>query len=387
MEDHQPQHFDSSARPTLGVEWEVALLDPETRDLVPRGAEVIAAATERDPGIHLEPEFLRNTVEMVTPVCRTVPEAVRNLDRCLAAISAAAGERDLRVWSSGSHPFSDFRSNPVSGKSSYEEIIERTRYWGNQMLIWGIHVHVGVSHRDRVWPLINALMTFYPHLLCPSASSPGWDGLDTGYASNRTMLYQQLPTAGMPPHLTSWREWEDYMRDQDRSGVINHTGSMHLDIRPAGKWGTIEVRISDATSNLRDLAGLVALTHCLVVHHDALLDAEGPAALPSLPQWHLAENKWRAARYGLDALIITSRATEEHWVRDELADLVERLRPTARGLGCERELGYVLDTLERGGSYERQRALHEESGSWFPAIDATCEELQTIRPDAETTAS
>lgn len=196
-----------------------------------------------------------------------------SLDRCLRAVRTATEERGLRVWSSGSHPFSDFRANPVSEKGSYTEIIERTRYWGNQMLIWGIHVHVGVSHRDKVWPLINALMTFYPHLLAPSASSPGWDGLDTGYASNRTMLYQQLPTAGMPPQITTWRQWEDYMRDQDRSGVINHTGSMHLDVRPAGKWGTVEVRISDATSNLRDLAGLVALTHCLVVYHDQLLDA------------------------------------------------------------------------------------------------------------------
>lgn len=133
------------------------------------------------------------------------------------------------------------------------------------MLIWGIHVHVGVSDKDRVWPIINAMLTMYPHLLALSASSPGWDGIDTGYASNRTMLYQQLPPRACTYQFDNWQQWESYMRDQDISGVINHTGSMHFDIRPARQVGTIEVRVSDATSNLRELSAIVALTHLLVV--------------------------------------------------------------------------------------------------------------------------
>lgn len=369
--------FKRSPRPTLGVEWEIALVDPETRDLAPRAAEILEIVAKNHPEVHLEREFLQNTVELVTGVCDTVPEAVAELSHDLDALKEAADSLGLRLWTSGSHPFSDFRENPVSEKGSYDEIIARTQYWGNQMLIWGIHVHVGISHEDRVWPIINALLTNYPHLLALSASSPAWDGLDTGYASNRTMLYQQLPTAGLPYQFQSWDEWCSYMADQDKSGVINHTGSMHFDIRPASKWGTIEVRVADSTFNLRELSAIVALTHCLVVHYDRMIDAG--EELPSLQQWHVSENKWRAARYGLDAEIIISRDTDEAMVQDELRRLVAQLMPLANELGCARELELVLEILERGGGYERQRRVFKETGSWKAAVDLACDELNDLK--------
>lgn len=371
------ENFARSPRPTLGVEWEIALVDPVTRDLVARGPELIARVAETAPDIHLEKEFLQNTVELVTGICDTVPEAMEDLRTSLSHVKRVAeDELGLKVWASGGHPFSDFRLNPLGDKDSYKEIINRTRYWGQQMLLWGTHVHVGISHEDRVWPIINALMTKHPHLLSISASSPAWEGLDTGYASNRTMLYQQLPTAGMPYQFGSWEQWQSYMRDQSISGVINHTGSMHFDIRPASKWGTIEVRISDAASNLTELSGIVALTHCLVVHYDRLIDAG--EELPTLQPWHVAENKWRGARYGLDALVITSRETDERWVKDELADLVEELSPLANELGCATELRRVLDIVDRGAGYERQRALFEETGDWKLVVDQTCAEMDSF---------
>ncbi|STC68883.1 glutamate--cysteine ligase [Corynebacterium pilosum] len=368
--------FARSPEPTLGVEWEICLVDPETRDLVPFAVEVIEEVEQRNPGLHLEREFLQNTIELVTPVCHTTPEAVAYLDDTLGKIREVTEERGLRLWASGGHPFSDFRKQPVSAKMTYAEIINRTKYWGQQMLLWGIHVHVGVRHEDRVWPIINALMTKYAHLLAISASSPGWDGLDTGYASNRTMLYQQLPTAGMPYQFGSWEEWVQFMTDQRTSGVINHTGSMHFDIRPAAKWGTIEVRISDATSNLRELAAIVALTHCLVVYYDSLID-EGVEP-PTLQPWHVAENKWRGARYGLEALVVTSRDTDERWVTEELVELVDDLRPVAERLGCVDELELVLEILERGGGYQRQRRIFDVTRDWRDVVDATCEEMETL---------
>lgn len=370
--------FKRSPRPTIGVEWEIGLIDPNSRDLVPRAAEVVDIVAKNHPEIHLEREFLQNTVELVTGVCDNVPEIVADLGRSLAAVKEAAEELGVRPWGSGSHPFSDFRDQPVSVKGAYSEIIERTQYWGSQMLIWGIHVHVGISHEDRVWPIINAMMTRYPHLLALTASSPGWDGIDTGYASNRTMLYQQLPTAGLPPQFQGWQEWLDYMHDQNRSGVISHTGSMHLDIRPASKWGTVEVRVSDATSNLRELSAVVALTHCLVVHYDRMIDRG--EELPLLQPWHVAENKWRAARYGLEALIIVNRDTDERWVTEELSELVHDLRPLAEELNCRRELDLVQEILERGASYHRQRRSFEKTGSWVGAVDKTCDELEELAP-------
>ena len=365
--------FSRSDGPTLGVEWEICLVDPVTRDLVPRAAEVIEEVQARYPDIRLEPEFLQNTIELVTPICANTKEAVRALQRDLNAVKEVADEMGLKLWASGGHPFSDFRTNPLSPKHTYEEIVNRTQYWGQHMLLWGIHCHVGISHEDKVWPIINAVMTKYPHLLAISASSPGWDGIDTSYASNRTMLYQQLPTAGMPYQFESWDEWVDFMRDQQTSGVINHTGSMHFDVRPAAKWGTVEVRISDATSNLRELAAVVALTHCLVVHYDRML--ERGEKLPTLQQWHVAENKWRGARYGMDALVITSRGTDEDWVKHELQLLIDELTPVAADLDCVDELNLVREIIERGAGYERQRAIYQRTGDWKDVVDATCAEM------------
>ncbi|MGV0372887.1 glutamate--cysteine ligase [Corynebacterium pilbarense] len=365
--------FSRSDGPTLGVEWEICLVDPVTRDLVPRAAEVIEEVQARHPDIHLEPEFLQNTIELVTPICANTKEAVHALQRDLNAVKEVADEMGLKLWASGGHPFSDFRTNPLSPKHTYEEIVNRTQYWGQHMLLWGIHCHVGISHEDKVWPIINAVMTKYPHLLAISASSPGWDGIDTSYASNRTMLYQQLPTAGMPYQFQSWDEWVDFMRDQQTSGVINHTGSMHFDVRPAAKWGTVEVRISDATSNLRELAAVVALTHCLVVHYDRML--ERGEKLPTLQQWHVAENKWRGARYGMDALVITSRGTDEDWVKHELQLLIDELTPVAADLDCVDELNLVREIIERGAGYERQRAIYQRTGDWKNVVDATCAEM------------
>ena len=379
MSDTAPHiEFNRSPNPTLGVEWEIGLVDPETRDLVPKAVELIDLVAPRHPELHFEREFLQNTVELVTGIHNTVPQAVDELARGVAALQEGAEELGVKLWASGSHPFSDWREQPVSPKMTYAEIINRTQYWGSQMLIWGVHVHVGISHEDRVWPIINALMTKFPHMLALSACSPGWDGIDTGYASNRTMLYQQLPTAGMPYHFDSWQQWEQFERDQAISGVTSHTGSMHFDIRPAAKWGTIEVRISDATSNLRELSAIVALTHALVVHYDRML--ERGETLPTLQPWHLAENKWRAARYGLEALVVTSRDTEERWVTQELSELVDELTPLAEELGCAAELNLVPEILERGAGYARQRRIFQRTRDWKKVVDATCDEMDELRP-------
>ena len=372
--------FNRSAGPTLGVEWEIALVDPLSRDLVPFAADVIDKVEKRWPGTHLEKEFLKNTIELVTPVCQNTGEAMAYLAETKDKIQQVADDMGLQLWAGGGHPFADFRTQPVGDKPTYKEIINRTQYWGQQMLLWGTHVHVGIRHEDRVWPIINAIMTKYPHLLAISASSPAWEGLDTGYASNRTMLYQQLPTAGMPYQFGSWQEWVDFMRDQTISGVTSHTGSMHFDVRPAAKWGTIEVRISDAATNLRELAGVVALTHCLVVLFDDMLDHGLP--LPTLQPWHVAENKWRGARYGLEAEIITSRDTDERLVTDDLRDLVEQLQPIAERLGCVEELGIVNEIIDGGAAYQRQRAVFETTGDWRGAVDQAVEELRAGRPTA-----
>lgn len=379
LEHRQP--FNSSEKTTLGVEWELALIDPETRDLVPRAQEMVDYMGEHYPHIQVEREFLQNTVELVTGVCDSVSEIITELRTGLKALREAADTMGVRLWTAGSHPFAHGEDQPVSNKGAYTEIVERTQYWGRQMLIWGVHVHVGMRDEDRVWPIINAVMTTFPQLLALSASSPGWKSVDTGYASNRTMLYQQLPTAGMPYVFQNWDEWSEFMEDQNTSGVINHTGSMHLDIRPSSKWGTIEVRVCDSPTNLEELSALVALTHCLVVYFDRCYDRGEP--LPSLQQWHSSENKWRAARYGMEAEVITTRNTEEELVTDSLVRIVRVLTPLAHELGCADELSIVSTMLQRPAAYQRQRALYQKTGSWKDVVDQASAELYAGSPKIE----
>lgn len=370
--------------PTVGIEYELALIDSEGQ-LVNRAQAVIDAASpmlaKGEAEVpRLEREFLANTVEVVTGVCDTIPQAMKQIRGGVRAVAEAAEGEGLAVWSAGSHPFAQWEDQEVSDKGTYSEIIERTQFWGRQMLIWGLHVHVGVSEQRRVWPIINALMVKFPHLLALSASSPAWNGVDTGYASNRTMLYQQLPTADIPYTFRSWAEYEDYMEQQGRSGVTSHTGSMHFDIRPAVEYGTVEVRVCDAPASLDDVESIAALIHALVVFYDKRLgeyiDAHGPdvsdeelfGVLPSLPHWHNAENKWRAARYGLDALVIADRDVREVGVREDLAALVEMLRPVANELRCAQALERVL-AIEPG--YVAQR----RADSWKAAVLDTSQVL------------
>ena len=220
-------------------------------------------------------------------------------------------------------------------------------------------------------PLLNQ----FPHLQALSASSPVWSGTDTGYASNRAMLFEQLPTAGLPFQFQTWEEYEGYVDDAMRTGVIEHLSDIRWHIRPSPALGTVEVRICDGVSNVREVSALTALTHCLVVDLERRLEAG--ERLPVLPPWHAQENKWRAARYGLDAEIILDAAGNERLVTDDLADLLERLEPLARELDCADELRLVAEIPTTGASYQRQRrVLAETGGDLVAVVDSVVAELE-----------
>ena len=191
--------FHASPEPTLGVEWELALVDKTSRDLVNGAADLFAAAGPRlSAPEKVHRELLRNTVEVVTGVCHDVGEAVGDLRSTLRELLPVADGLGLDLYGGGTHPFASWTHQELTEGHRYAELINRTQWWGRQMLIWGVHVHVGLPERDRVLPVLSALLTYYPHLQALSASSPIWAGTDTGYASNRALMFQQLPTAGLP---------------------------------------------------------------------------------------------------------------------------------------------------------------------------------------------
>lgn len=362
--------FAGSARPTLGVEWEFALVDAVTGELSNEAAAVIA---EIGGTPHVHKELLRNTVEVVTGVCDTVPEAMADLRSTLTAVRQVVRARGMELFCAGTHPFAQWSSQQLTEAPRYAELIKRTQWWGRQMLIWGVHVHVGISSAHKVMPIISSLLNHYPHLLALSASSPFWAGEDTGYASNRAMMFQQLPTAGLPFQFQTWREFEGFVHDQKTTGIIDHINEVRWDIRPSPHLGTVEVRVCDGVSNLTELAALVALTHCLIVDLDRRLEAG--EELPVMPPWHVQENKWRASRYGLEAIVILDADSNERLVTDDLPDLLDRLTPVARSLGCADELAAVADIPRRGASYQRQRRVAANDGGLGPVVDALVAEL------------
>nr|WP_242519420.1 glutamate--cysteine ligase [Microbacterium esteraromaticum] len=369
--------FASSARSTVGLEWEVMLADPATGDLVGRAPELLTALEAQSaPERHtVTGELLTNTIEVTSGIGTTVADAVADIGAAIDAVRRATDPAGIELLSAGSHPFAQWFHQRVTDKTRYRKLIERTQWWGRNMMIWGIHVHIGVEDRAKVLPIVGALTSYLPHLQALAASSPYWAGERTGYASNRALVFQQLPTAGLPWALESWTEFERYVDDMTRTGVMSDASEIRWDIRPAPRWGTIEVRACDGMSTLGELASVAALTQSLVEFFSRELD-EG-RALPMLPAWFHRENKWRAARYGLDADVIVDRAGSQVPVREHLDAVVDDLMPIARDLRCADELAGVHSILSEGASYERQlAAAHHADGDLRAVVHHLIDEFR-----------
>jgi glutamate---cysteine ligase / carboxylate-amine ligase len=367
--------FARSPRPTLGVEWEFALVDAHTRDLSNEATAVIAEIGE-NPRVHKE--LLRNTVEVVTGICRSAGEAMEDLRQTLGPARRVVRDRGMELFCAGAHPFAQWSSQKFTDAPRYAELIKRTQWWGRQMLIYGVHVHIGIEDRDKVLPISRAMLTYYGHLQALSASSPFWGGKDTGYASNRALMFQQLPTAGLPFQFEQWSQLEGYVADMMKTGVIDVFDEIRWDLRPSPKFGTLEVRICDGIPTLSELLSISALTHCLVEHFSSELDAG--RELPSVPPWFAQENKWRSARYGMDAILILDKSADEELVTTDLARLLERLAPVAERLGCTSELAGVESIMTNGASYQRQRAAAERGGDLDSVAQLLVEEMRAGHP-------
>lgn len=373
--------FAPSARSTMGVEWELALIDRASGDLMPVAEHVLQAVCGQGQQEHprIKQEMMTNMVEVITGVCRTAAEARADLTASVTELRQATDPLDLELISAGTHPFAQWAEQRVTPKPRYAELINRTQWWGRHMMIFGVHVHVGVDHRDKVLPILNSLLRYFPHLQALSASSPYWGGADTAYASNRAMMFRQLPTAGLPYQFRRWEELEHYTADMLTTGVIDEFNEIRWDLRPAPHLGTIEMRVCDGVPTLDEIISLAAFTQCLVDDLNERFSAGED--LPTIPDWFVTENKWRAARYGMEAIIITDDAGNERLVTEDLADELERLQPVAERLGCVDELAGVWDIVKAGASYQRQRAVAMRHGGNLRAVvDSLVAEMKADRP-------
>ena len=370
--------FNPSPRSSLGVEWELMLVDRGTRALTSGAAEILEEMAPGGEHPKAKKELLQSTIEVITGVCATVSEATADLAGTLAEVVPLADARGLGLMCAGTHPITNWQTQQISDDPRYAKLISDMQWLARRMQIFGVHVHVGVRSPDKVIAMVNALSAYIPHFLALSASSPYWVGGDTGLASARSKVFEGLPTAGLPQQVEGWAGFERYMETLIRTETIASIKEVWWDIRPHPTYGTVELRICDGLPTLAEVGMVAALAQCLVEMMDREIDKG--YTLPTPKRWVVQENKWRAARYGLEARII-SREDGTQPVCEALEELVQDLRPTAERLGCSAELEQVQSVLDGGASYQRQRAVAAASGGDLTAVvDSLLDEFTAGRP-------
>jgi len=375
--------FNQSERASLGVEMEFALVDRDTGELVSAASDMLGVLGQGHPdGVHpnAKHELFECTVEVITDVCTTVAEARADLARTIELVSAEAKGRGLALICVGTHPFSRWRDQTVSPNPRYADLVEEMQWTALRLQIFGVHFHVGVRSAEKSIAIANALCAYLPHLLALAASSPYWEGHDTGLASCRSKVFEGLPTAGLPYRMADWAEFEQFMETLVNAQAIRTIREVWWDIRPHPIFGTVELRMCDGIPTLREVTALAALAQSLVEWLDRRIDAG--EELPAPSEWVVRENKWLAARHGLDAQFIVDERGNRRPARDEIVALVDGLEPVARSLDCGAELTGIAAILEHGPSYQRQRAVVERGGTLADVVASLVAELASDSPGA-----
>ncbi len=339
---------------TLGVEEEYQLLDGETFDLVQHIDTMLAAVSGHELEPQINPELMQSVIEIATPVCRTAGDIQRELVKLRSYVTEVAREKGLRVGSAGTHPFSLFERQRITAKDRYRALIDRMQYVARRELIFGMHVHVAVDDPEKAIQVVNGLLPQLAPLLALSASSPFWRGEPTGLASSRQMVFSAFPRSGPPPRFRDYSDYAEVVGELERSGCIADYTHIWWDIRLHPRLGTVEIRICDAVTNVEDAVAIAAYCQALVKRLCERYEAQDD--IPSYHRILTSENKWLAARYGLEAPVMDLGSGRRN--RVPVARLVRRtlaeIEPHARELGSERELEGVLEILSRGNSADRQ---------------------------------
>jgi carboxylate-amine ligase len=372
--DHR---FGSSDPYTLGVEEEYMLLDSTSFDLVQHIDTVLAAVEGSDLADALHPELMQSVLEIATPVCRDISEVDHQLRRLRGAVTQVASETGLRVGSAGTHPFSLFERQRITARDRYRVLVDQLQYVARRELIFGMHIHVAVDDPEKSIGVLSGLLVHLPQLLALSASSPFWRGEPTGLASTRQLVFAAFPRSGPPPRFRDYDDYADVVGQLERSGCIPDYTQIWWDVRPHPRLGTIEVRICDAVTRLEDAVAIAAFCQSLVKLYSEQF--ERGEEIFSYHRILTSENKWLAARHGLQAPIIDlatgrrNRVPVSQLVRRALRDI----EPHARELGCERELEGIREILARGPSADQQ----------LRTFNANRDIVEVVREIAEQTES
>jgi glutamate---cysteine ligase / carboxylate-amine ligase len=345
---------------TLGVEEELMIVDAQTMDLVSAIEEMIVDVPPETEG-DIKPELLQSVLEISTDVCRNAGEAAGQLEDLRRRVRETAEKKGLTIASAATHPFARWEDQQIVERERYHEIVNALAFVVRQELLFGLHVHVGIDDPEKAVHVANGMRVHIPILLALSTNSPFWRGMATGLMSARTPIFRLLPRVGIPQRFEGWHDYQARIDFMVEAGAVQDYTFLWWDVRPHPNLGTVEIRSCDAQTDLRHTIGLTALIQAmckeLAEHHEAGYE------LGTFPHELLEENKWLAARYGLNGELIDLPKNTRVTGKELARRLVDRLRPHARQLGSERELESVTDLIEGGTGADRQlaewRATHD----------------------------
>src|SRR5262250_2336463 len=345
---------------TIGVEQEFQIIDPETLELRSHVVQLLSSAAARGVGDLVKQEMHQSIVETGTKICENVSELRLEMHRTRSELVMAAESTGLRVAAAGTHPFSSWIDQVISPGERYQHIVEEMGQLARSLLIFGMHIHVAMPDKQTTIDLMNMVRYFLPHLLALSTSSPFWMGRNTGLKSFRTTVFRRFPRTGIPDIFESWSEYENFVNLLIKLNCIDNGKKIWWDVRPHPTYGTLEFRMFDTATRVEEAVAIAALTQAIVVKLHRLYTHN--------QSWRIyrraliEENKWRAARYGIEGKLIDFGREAEVPVRDLMLELLEFVDDVVDDLGSRSAVNYVNTILSEGTSAERQLRVYQQTG-------------------------
>ena len=337
----------------VGIEEELMILDAESFELV----NAIETMLEPSAAGEIKPELMESVLEVSTDPCQNIAEAGQQLRSLRRQVTQTAAAKNLAIGSAGTHPYAMWEHQRIVARPRYRDLIAALRFVARQELIFGMHVHVAVDDPDKAIHISNGMRVHVPVLLGLSANSPFWRADNTGLASARIPIFRAFPRTGIPP---TYKDWNDYARRiqfmVDARAIEDYTYLWH-DVRPHPKLGTVEVRVMDSQTRVEHTLALAALVQALVRELAEHFDAG--KKLSRYPFEMLDENRWLAARHGLEGELVDLPSSHRVQTRALARRLLDRMRDHASDLGCLDELEAVDDLLERGNGAARQVVVYD----------------------------
>jgi carboxylate-amine ligase len=358
---------------TIGVEEEFQIVDPQTWELRSHVSELLASSAPA-LGDQIKQELHQSIVEVGTRICADVAELTDEIFRIRRELTSGAERVGLAVAAAGTHPFSHWKDQIISPGLRYDSIVEELQQLARSLLIFGLHVHVAVPDRQTAIDLMNQARYFLPHLLALSTSSPFWMGRDTGLKSYRTTIFRRFPRTGVPDYFSSWSEYENYVQLLVDLHCIDDGRRIWWDVRPHPTFGTLEFRVCDVPTRPQEAVMLGALAQAIVVKLHRLY-----ARNMGFRLYHRAlieENKWRAARWGLDGKLIDFGKRVEIPMRELAVELLEFVDDVLDELGSRDAVEYVHTVIGEGTSADRQLAVYRQTGDLKAVVQHTVHETK-----------